>query len=224
MQSTDFLVIGSGIAGLTFALKAAEHGRVVIVTKKDDTESNTNYAQGGIAAVFGPDDSAASHIKDTIEAGAGLSNPEAVQTSQGRIQGNLSVRGTWEKPSLEGDLELAEAGADILLMPSRYEPCGLDQLYALKYGTIPIVRAVGGLEDTVEDYNPQTDQGTGFKFKEYELEKLFETLQRALSVYRDKPRWRRLIQRAMSQDFSWGKSAAQYQSLYQKALEKKGKG
>jgi starch synthase len=117
-----------------------------------------------------------------------------------------------------------QGGADFLLMPSRYEPCGLDQLYALKYGTIPIVRAVGGLEDTVEDYNPQTDQGTGFKFREYEGEKLVQTLQRALSVYRDKPRWKRMIQRAMRQDFSWGKSAAQYQSLYQKALGKKVKG
>jgi len=116
-----------------------------------------------------------------------------------------------------------QAGADILLMPSRYEPCGLDQLYALKYGTIPIVRAVGGLEDTVEEYNPQTDQGTGFKFKEYEVEKLFQTIQRALSFYRDKPRWKRLIQRAMNQDFSWEKSASQYESLYQKALKKKSK-
>jgi starch synthase len=117
-----------------------------------------------------------------------------------------------------------QAGADILMMPSRYEPCGLEQLYALKYGTIPIVRAVGGLEDTVEGYNPQTDQGTGFKFKEYEEEKLFQILQQALSVYRDKPRWKRLMQRAMSRDFSWEKSASQYQSLYQKALEKKGQG
>jgi starch synthase len=117
-----------------------------------------------------------------------------------------------------------QAGADLLLMPSRYEPCGLDQLYAMRYGTIPIVRAVGGLEDTVEDYNPQTDHGTGFKFKEYEGEKLFQTLQRALSVFRDKPRWRRMIQRAMGQDFSWEKSAARYQSLYQKAQKKKKQG
>jgi starch synthase len=114
-----------------------------------------------------------------------------------------------------------QAGADILLMPSRYEPCGLDQLYALKYGTIPIVRAVGGLEDTVEDYDSSKDQGTGFKFKEYEWEKLIQTIQRALSVYRDKPRWQHLIQRAMSQDFSWEKSAAQYELLYQKAMKKK---
>lgn len=114
-----------------------------------------------------------------------------------------------------------QAGADILLMPSRYEPCGLDQLYALKYGTIPIVRAVGGLEDTVEDYDPQKDQGTGFKFREYEGEKLFQTVQRALSVYRDKVRWKGLIQRAMSRDFSWENSAVQYESLYLKAIKKK---
>lgn len=114
-----------------------------------------------------------------------------------------------------------QAGADILLMPSRYEPCGLNQLYALKYGTIPIVRAVGGLEDTVEDYDPQKDKGTGFKFREYEWEKLLQTVQRALSVYRDKLRWKRLIQRAMSQDFSWEKSAIQYESLYLKAIKKK---
>jgi starch synthase len=117
-----------------------------------------------------------------------------------------------------------QGGADMLLMPSRYEPCGLDQLYALKYGTIPIVRAVGGLDDTVEDYHPQTEQGTGFKFKEYEWEKLIQTVQRALAVYRDKSRWKRLIQRAMNQDFSWEKSAAQYEVLYQKAMQKKGLG
>jgi starch synthase len=117
-----------------------------------------------------------------------------------------------------------QAGADILLMPSRYEPCGLDQLHALKYGTIPVVRAVGGLEDTVEDYNTQPEQGTGFKFKEYQSEKLLQTIQLALTVYRDKPRWKRLIQRAMRQDFSWEKSALQYESLYQKALETKKKG
>jgi starch synthase len=114
-----------------------------------------------------------------------------------------------------------QAGADMLLMPSRYEPCGLEQLSALKYGTIPIVRAVGGLEDTVEDYNPKLDQGTGFKFLEYNGEKLLQTLQKALSVYRDKPRWKRLMQRAMGKDFSWEKSATHYQGLYNKALRKK---
>jgi starch synthase len=115
-----------------------------------------------------------------------------------------------------------QGGADMLLMPSRYEPCGLDQLYALRYGTIPIVRGVGGLDDTVEDYNPQTDQGTGFKFKDYEADKLLQAVQRALATYRDKPRWVRLIQRAMAQDFSWTRAASEYQTLYQKAATGKG--
>lgn len=114
-----------------------------------------------------------------------------------------------------------QAGADMLLMPSLYEPCGLEQLIALKYGTIPIVRAVGGLEDTVEDYQPKTDQGTGFKFKEYDEEHLLQAIQRSITVYRDKPRWKRLMERAMSRDFSWEQSAAQYLVLYEKALGKK---
>jgi len=116
---------------------------------------------------------------------------------------------------------LIQAGADILLMPSRYEPCGLDQMYALKYGTIPIVRAVGGLDDTVEDTQPQSEQGTGFKFKEYEPEKFWQTIQRALNYFRDKPGWIRLMQRAMAQDFSWSKSAEAYQQLYRMAVERK---
>jgi L-aspartate oxidase len=113
MPSTDFLIIGSGIAGLTFALKVADHGRVVIVTKKDDTESNTNYAQGGIAAVFGPDDSSSSHIKDTIEAGAGLSHPEAVQAmvSEGpALVEKLSRLGVAFTKGQAGGLDLGREG------------------------------------------------------------------------------------------------------------------
>jgi starch synthase len=116
-----------------------------------------------------------------------------------------------------------QAGADMLLMPSQYEPCGLEQMVALRYGTIPIVRAVGGLEDTVEDYQAKTNQGTGFKFKEYEGEKLLQALQQAVGVYRDKPRWKRLMERAMERDFSWEHSAAAYQGLYEKAVGKKRK-
>ncbi|MDO9390900.1 MAG: FAD-dependent oxidoreductase, partial [bacterium] len=113
MPSTDFLIIGSGIAGLTFALKVADHGRVVIVTKKDDTESNTNYAQGGIAAVFGQDDSSSSHVKDTIEAGAGLSNPEAVQAmvSEGpALVEKLSRLGVAFTQGQAGGLDLGREG------------------------------------------------------------------------------------------------------------------
>jgi L-aspartate oxidase len=113
MPSTDFLIIGSGIAGLTFALKVADHGRVVIVTKKDDTESNTNYAQGGIAAVFGQDDSSSSHVKDTIEAGAGLSHPEAVEAmvSEGpALVEKLSRLGVAFTQARAGGLDLGREG------------------------------------------------------------------------------------------------------------------
>ena len=78
-----------------------------------------------------------------------------------------------------------EAGADMFLMPSKYEPAGLNQLYSLKYGTVPIVRATGGLDDTVEQWDPVTRKGTGFKFREYNGEALLETIQMALAAYRD---------------------------------------
>ena len=113
MPATDFLVIGSGIAGLTFALKAAQHGRVTIVTKKDDTESNTNYAQGGVAAVFGSDDGIEDHIRDTIEAGAGLCDPEAVRAmvSEGpELVQELSRMGVEFTMNTQGGLDLGKEG------------------------------------------------------------------------------------------------------------------
>lgn len=113
MSTTDFLVIGSGIAGLTFALKAAEHGKVIIVTKKDDSESNTNYAQGGVAAVFGSDDGIEDHIRDTIEAGAGLCNPEAVRamvTEGPQLVRELSQMGVDFTVTREGSLDLGKEG------------------------------------------------------------------------------------------------------------------
>jgi L-aspartate oxidase len=113
MPNCDFLIIGSGIAGLTFALKAAEHGKVVIVTKKADTESNTNYAQGGIAAVFGSDDSTESHIADTIEAGSGLSHEEAVRTMVNEgpaLVDELASMGVSFTHGAAGELDLGREG------------------------------------------------------------------------------------------------------------------
>lgn len=112
-----------------------------------------------------------------------------------------------------------EAGADLFLMPSKYEPCGLSQIYSLKYGTIPIVRATGGLDDTVEDYNPLTGAGNGFKFRSYSGPALLETVKRALAVYNHKKAWRKLIENAMACDFSWKRSAADYLSLYRDLTE-----
>jgi starch synthase len=113
----------------------------------------------------------------------------------------------------EGLAHRLEAGADLFLMPSRFEPCGLNQMYSLRYGTVPVVRAVGGLDDTVEDYDGWT-RGTGFKFREYTREALLLALRRALDTYRDRRAWRGLVLRGMSQDFSWGRSARAYEALY----------
>jgi starch synthase len=114
-----------------------------------------------------------------------------------------------------------EAGSDIFLMPSRFEPCGLNQMYSLRYGTVPVVRATGGLDDTIESYDPASDRGNGFKFSAYDAEPLLATLQRALTLYRDRAAWERLMWRGMQADFSWAKSAQAYTDLYAKALAKR---
>ena len=108
------------------------------------------------------------------------------------------------------------AGSDIFLIPSRYEPCGLTQMYSLRYGTVPVVRATGGLEDTIQEYDPERNTGNGFKFQEYSASALLTALSRAVSVYRQKERWQALLTKAMSCDFSWDKSAREYLHLYQK--------
>jgi starch synthase len=107
---------------------------------------------------------------------------------------------------------LIEAGADLFLMPSRFEPCGLNQMYSLRYGTLPIVRATGGLEDTVIDAD--APGGNGFKFAEYSAMALTETVRRALDVYRNPARWTSLQRNAMAQDHSWDVSAREYVKVY----------
>ncbi len=113
-----------------------------------------------------------------------------------------------------------EAGADFFVMPSRYEPCGLNQIYSLKYGTIPIVRATGGLDDTVEQYDEETGEGTGFKFWEISPHALYYTIGWAVSTYYDRYRHiRRMQKKGMKQDFSWIKSASDYIDVYHRAIE-----
>lgn len=107
-----------------------------------------------------------------------------------------------------------EAGADIFLMPSRYEPCGLNQIFSLKYGTVPIVRATGGLDDTIVDYDPGTGRGTGFKFSHYRARDLLGRIRDALSVYQSREKWQRLMLQGMRADFSWERSATEYVNLY----------
>ncbi len=115
-----------------------------------------------------------------------------------------------------------EAGADFFIMPSRYEPCGLNQIYSLKYGTLPIVRATGGLDDTVAQYDEATGGGTGFKFWEPSAHAVYYTVGWAVSTYYDRPAHLRLmIARAMSQSFSWEDSARTYEAAYESALRNK---
>ncbi|HXW62257.1 MAG TPA: glycogen synthase GlgA [Candidatus Acidoferrales bacterium] len=110
-----------------------------------------------------------------------------------------------------------EAGADMFLMPSRFEPCGLNQIYSLRYGTVPIVRATGGLDDTVQRFVARTQQGTGFKFESYQGASLLECIRMALKVFRDESAWRMLQLNGMNKDFSWKTSAASYVTLYEAA-------
>ena len=112
-----------------------------------------------------------------------------------------------------------EAGADMFLMPSRYEPCGLNQIYSLKYGTVPIVRATGGLDDTIEPWDARTGKGTGFKFYEYNGESLLLTVKAALQAFRDEASWQVLMRNGMGRDFSWGASAKEYVKVYERARQ-----
>ncbi|MFQ5723293.1 MAG: glycogen synthase GlgA [Terriglobia bacterium] len=113
-----------------------------------------------------------------------------------------------------------EAGSDMFLMPSRYEPCGLNQIYSLRYGTVPVVRATGGLDDTIESFDPATGRGTGFKFREYSPKAMLDCLARALQVYTRNPRaWQQLVRNGMKKDYSWDSSAAEYEQLYRRVVK-----
>lgn len=113
-----------------------------------------------------------------------------------------------------------EAGSDMFLMPSRYEPCGLNQIYSLKYGNVPIVRATGGLDDTIQDFNPETGKGNGFKFAEYSTAALINTIKRAIKTFHTGRLWQKIMHNGMGQDFSWHRSAEKYIEMYKKITQK----
>ena len=111
------------------------------------------------------------------------------------------------------------AGADLVLIPSLFEPCGLTQMYGLRYGALPLVRETGGLKDSVLPYNQYTGEGTGFSFANYNAHELLFTLQHAVALYREnRPQWDALVDHAMAQDFSWSRSAEKYMALYKELL------
>ena len=112
-----------------------------------------------------------------------------------------------------------EAGADFFLMPSLYEPCGLNQSYSMRYGTLPVVRATGGLDDTVHNYDETTGAGTGFKFRDIDADALYYCIGWAVSTWFDRPHHiKQLQQQAMAQDFSWNDAARLYEVTYERAL------
>jgi len=114
------------------------------------------------------------------------------------------------------------AASDMFLMPSKFEPCGLGQLIALRYGTVPVVRQTGGLADTIQDFKIESEEGNGFSFKDFNCRALMKTLVRALSIYKNMPDlWEKIVRRGMQEDYSWKTAAEKYIELYDKAIEKK---
>ncbi len=107
-----------------------------------------------------------------------------------------------------------EAGSDMFLMPSRYEPCGLNQIYSLKYGTVPVVRATGGLDDTIEEWNAEIGDGTGFKFGGFDPEALLGAIDRAMEAFQDKEGWTQLMRNGMARHYGWGGPAKEYAEVY----------
>ena len=135
----------------------------------------------------------------------------------GKHRGSVGVRIGYD----EAFAHRVYAGSDMLVMPSYYEPCGLSQLIAMRYGTVPVARKTGGLADTIADYGPLRGEGTGFLFRDYSAPSLAECVRSAVCVFADSRRWRRIVKGAMGKDFSWRTSAMEYLALYQKACAAK---
>ncbi len=139
---------------------------------------------------------------------------EMLNALQARYPERVAVFLTFNRP-LEKRIY---AGSDIFLMPSRFEPCGLNQMMAMRYGSVPVVHAVGGLADSVRDFAPETDEGNGFSFANYDAMALYAAVIRATETYRHRQVWRSLVRRCMAADFSWQRSAQAYVDLYYRAL------
>jgi starch synthase len=114
-----------------------------------------------------------------------------------------------------------EAGSDLFLMPSLYEPCGLNQIYSLKYGTVPVVRATGGLDDTIEEWDPEKGTGTGFKFEGLRGAGLLEAIDRGLAAFQDKEGWKRLMRNGMARNYSWEGPAKEYAEVYEEVASRR---
>ncbi len=165
-------------------------------------------------------------IKDALDEIAGLNLQFVVLGSGDKIYQDMFVEIAKKLPekfavTIGFDPVLARkiyAGSDMFLMPSRYEPCGLGQMIALRYGSIPIVRKTGGLADTIIDYDSDPENGYGFMFERYEPSELVDAIKRALKAYSNREKWLEIVRRGMSLDFSWDASAKKYIELYRKLI------
>ena len=140
---------------------------------------------------------------------------EAIQDAMQRYPGKVGLKIGFDEPLAHRIM----AGVDIFLIPSRYEPCGLTQMYALKYGTVPVVRATGGLDDTIEQYSVETKEGNGFKFEAFDAASFLEAIQQALHIFQDRSNWKNLMANGMKADFSWDRSAERYIALFRSVVE-----
>lgn len=137
-------------------------------------------------------------------------------TLKKKYKGRIGVKFTFDE-----DLShLLEAGSDIFLMPSKFEPCGLNQLFSLRYGTVPVVRKVGGLADTITEFDKKTEKGNGFVFTKYASKDFLAAIKRALKLYENPKTWKKILKNGMKQDFSWNSSAKKYSKIYEKILKK----
>jgi starch synthase len=171
--------------------------------------------QKGIDLVIGVLDELLDRDLSFVLLGTGNRESEnALQKIANRHPGRMGLRLTYD----ESLSHLVFAGADMFLMPSKYEPCGLTQLYSMRYGTVPIVRATGGLADTVQDFDPVSEKGTGFCFHSFSPEAFKGAILRALEVWNNKFSWSTVMKNGMASDFSWTRSAQQYLDAYQKLI------
>jgi starch synthase len=134
------------------------------------------------------------------------------------LQRSFPAQVVYHRGYHEGLAHLIEAASDMFLMPSLYEPCGLNQMYSLKYGTVPIVRRTGGLADSVQPYDPDSGAGTGIVFDDYNSAAVAWAINAALDLYQDEARWLRIVRNGMAQDFSWERQGAHYVELYQRTV------
>ena len=188
----------------------------------DADDSMRDDLEAGLARAFGGVEGEPSilHTLSTLS-GQELELPETHAEGEARyeeffekLQTEFPRKVCFHRGHHEELAHVIEAGGDLLLMPSRYEPCGLNQMFSLRYGTIPIVRRTGGLADTVTLFNRETGEGTGIVFEHFDADAMRWALARALELFHDRAAWARIVQNAMSQDFSWTRQAGLYEELY----------